>query len=66
MRTNIVIDDDILEKAFKYSKAKTKKEIVAEALNELIASRQRMDLRELKGKIEFRQDYNHKALRKGK
>lgn len=66
MRTNIVIDDDILKETFKYSKARTKKEIVAEALNELIISRRRLDLREIKGKIEFREDYNHKALRKGK
>jgi len=32
MRTNIDIDDDLMSKALKYSKGKTKKEIVNTAL----------------------------------
>jgi Arc/MetJ family transcription regulator len=65
MRTNIVLDDETVKKAFKYSKAKTKKELIDEALRELITSRQKLDLRDLRGKIEFQQDYNYKKLRKG-
>ena len=65
MRTNIVIDDDILKTAFRYSKAKTKKELIHEALKELIAAKQKLDLRELRGKISFRADYDYKKLRKG-
>jgi Arc/MetJ family transcription regulator len=65
MRTNIVLDDEIVKKAFRYSKAKTKKELINEALRELIASRQRLDLRDLRGKIEFRSDYDYKKLRRG-
>ena len=65
MRTNIVLDDETVKKAFKYSKAKTKKELIHEALEELISSRQRLDLRDLRGKIEFRSDYDYKKLRKG-
>jgi Arc/MetJ family transcription regulator len=65
MRTNIVLDDETVKKAFKYSKAKTKKELINEALKELISSRQRLDLRGLRGKIEFRSDYDYKKLRKG-
>lgn len=65
MRTNIVLDDDLVSKAFKYSKAKTKKELINEALKELIAARQRLDIRDLKGKIEFRADYDYKKMRKG-
>lgn len=38
MRTNIVLDDEIVKVAFKYSKAKTKKELIHEALNKLISS----------------------------
>ena len=65
MRTNIVLDDEIVKTAFRYSKAKTKKELIDEALKELIASRQRLDLRDLRGKIDFKSDYDYKKLRKG-
>lgn len=65
MRTNIVLDDEIVEKAFRYSKARTKKELIHEALKELITSRQRLNLRDLRGKIEFRSDYDYKKLRRG-
>ena len=35
MRTNIEIDDELMKKALKYSKLKTKKEIINEALNRI-------------------------------
>ena len=65
MRTNIVLDDDIIERAFRYSKAKTKKELIHEALKEFIHAKERLDLRELRGKIEFQSGYDYKKLRKG-
>jgi len=65
MRTNIVLDDEIVKKAFRFSKAKTKKELIHEALREFIDTKQRLDLRDLRGKIEFRTDYDYKKLRKG-
>jgi Arc/MetJ family transcription regulator len=65
MRTNIVLDDELIKKALKFSKARTKKDLVHEALEELIAVRQKRDLRELRGKIGFRKDYDYKALRSG-
>jgi len=65
VRTNIVLDDETVKTAFRYSKAKTKKELINEALKELITSRQRLDLRDLRGKIEFRSGYDYKKLRKG-
>ena len=64
MRTNIVIDDDLLADAFSVSNARTKKELIHEALRELIRLRKRKDLTELAGKIEFYPDYDHKKLRK--
>ncbi len=66
MRTNIVLDDELVRKAFKLCGAKTKKDLVHEALTELVAARQKRDLRELKGKIRFQRNYEYKALRKGK
>ena len=64
MRTNIIIDDELLEEAFSVSKARTKKDLVREALSELIRLRKRKDLSELAGSIEFHQGYDHKKLRK--
>ena len=66
MRTNIVIDDALVEKAFSLCDAKTKRELVHLALQELIRNRERKDLRELRGKVAFREDYDYKALRESK
>ncbi len=63
MRTNIVIDDRLMEEALKLSKCKTKKELVHKALQEFIQNRKRRDLRELKGKVNFDKKYNYKELR---
>ncbi len=65
MRTNVVLDDHLISKAFKHSKAKTKKELIHEALRELISARQRLDLRDLRGKIVFIDNYDHKKMRRG-
>jgi Arc/MetJ family transcription regulator len=63
MRTNIVLDDDLVEEAFRLTGARTKKELVHLALDELVQRRRRRDLTELAGKISFREGYDHKALR---
>ena len=63
MRTNIVIDETLLEEAFSVSKAKTKKDLVHEALRELVRLRKRKDLTELAGSVEFYKDFDHKKLR---
>ncbi len=65
MRTNIFIDDELLKKAFRYSRAKTKKELIHEALKKFIEDKGRMDLRQIRGKIKFRENYDYKSLRKG-
>jgi Arc/MetJ family transcription regulator len=64
MRTNIVIDDKLLRQAFSVSQAQTKKDLIHEALRVLVAVRKRKDLTDLAGKIDFTDDYDHKALRK--
>jgi len=63
MRTNIVIDDQLLEEAFTVSKARTKKDLIHEALKELIRLKKRKDLTELAGSIDFFEGYDHKKLR---
>ncbi|MBW1704957.1 MAG: type II toxin-antitoxin system VapB family antitoxin [Deltaproteobacteria bacterium] len=66
MRTNIVLDDDLVKEAFKYSGAKTKKELIHLALQELVENKQRLNLLDLEGEIEFDADYDYKRLREGK
>lgn len=63
MRTNIVIDDLLIEQALKLSKLKTKKEIIHKALEEFVKNRKRLDLRKIKGKINLAEGYDYKALR---
>lgn len=65
MRTNIVMDDELVEEAFRYAGVRTKRELVDLALREFVESRKRLDVRELRGKVELHLDYDHKALREG-
>ena len=64
MRTNVVIDDQLLERALKISSIPTRKELIHTALREFVANHSRLDIREIKGKIAFRDDYDYKSLRK--
>lgn len=64
MRTNVIIDDSLLEEAFSLTKIKTKKELLKTALEELIENRKRKDIREIRGKINFYEDYNYKEMRR--
>lgn len=64
MRTNIIMDDHLLKEAFPVSQNKTKKEVIHEALRELIRSRKRKDLTDLAGGFSFYPGYSHKTLRK--
>jgi Arc/MetJ family transcription regulator len=53
MRTNIEIDDDLMKKALKYSKLKTKKEIINKALTEYVKYQMRLKLLSLQGKVKW-------------
>ena len=66
MRTNIILDDSLVKEAFKLSHAKTKKELVSQALKEFVENKRRLNLMDLAGKIEFAKGYNYKDLRIGK
>jgi len=63
MRTNVVIDDGLMKEAMDLSRAKTKKEIIHNALEEYINQRKRLDLKEIRGKIKFASRYNYKKMR---
>ncbi|OGW52533.1 MAG: hypothetical protein A2Y81_08410 [Nitrospirae bacterium RBG_13_43_8] len=66
MRTNIVLEESLVKEAMRLSRAKTKKELVNQALKEFVENRKRLNLMDLAGKIEFAKDYNYKLLRMGK
>ena len=64
MRTNIVLDDNLVEEAFKYANdIHTKRELIEVALKEFVVKRKMKNLKDLKGKILFDDDYDYKKMR---
>mgnify|MGYP001546033884 CR=1 len=56
MRTNIVIDDSLMEDALKVSGAHTKKEVVELGLKLLINMKKQEAVKQLKGKLKWEGD----------
>jgi len=56
MRTNIVLDEKLIEKGKKYTGINTKKELVDFALRELIKRKKRKGILQLKGKLRWEGD----------
>ena len=56
MRTNIVIDDDLMKQALSLSGSKTKKETVEEGLRLLIAQKKKIKIKKMKGKLNWEGD----------
>jgi len=66
MRTNIVLDDSLVNEAFKYAEnIHTKRELIEVALKEFVTIRKVKNLRDLKGKIHFDDSYDYKKMRAG-
>ena len=63
MRTNIDLEDKLVEEAFSLTGLRTKKELVHLALRELVKSRKKKNLFDLSGQIQFSDDYDYKKLR---
>lgn len=53
MRTNVVIDDELIERARILTGIKTKREVIHEALRTLIQLRQQQEVRTLRGKLHW-------------
>ncbi len=64
MATNLDIDQSLLEQAKSLAGLSTKRETVNEALKEFIQRRLRQQLIQLKGKIDYYEDYDYKSLRR--
>lgn len=65
MRTNIVLDGELINKAVPYSHAKTKREVGDVALRELVASHERRRNLDMLGSDAVDPAYNFKAARAG-
>jgi len=63
MATNLAINNELIEKARKIGKHKTKKAVVTEALEEYIQRRKQIEIIDLFGTIEFDPEYDYKSLR---
>lgn len=64
MRTNIVIDDELLRRATELTGLSTKKAVVQEALEALVRTKQQERVLALRGKIHWTGDLD--ALRQGR
>ena len=56
MRTNIVIDDDLMKDALKASGVKTKREVVELGLRTLVRLAQQVAIRRYRGKLRWEGD----------
>lgn len=66
MRTNIEIDDALMTRAMKASGLKTKKAVVAEALQTLVRLKAQTSIRELFGTVKFAPGYDYKKMRRSR
>lgn len=64
MRTNIELNEKLVNEAFRYTTVTTKRELVEQALREFVEAHRRRDVRQLRGKVKIREDYDYKSLRR--
>jgi Arc/MetJ family transcription regulator len=64
VRTNIVLDKELLEEAFKQTGLKTRRELVDHALRELVRHKHQRQLLALKGAVNWNGDLD--AMREGR
>jgi len=64
MRTNIVLDDELVAEAMRLSGLTTRRAVVHEALETLVRLKKRKRLSDLKGKVRFADGYDYRKLRK--
>ncbi len=58
MRTNIVIDDELMNDAIRLTGVRTKREAVELALNSLIKIKKQENIRSFRGKLKWKGDLN--------
>ena len=63
MATNLTLDRELLDRAFRFSGEATKKAAVTRALQEFIARREQRHVAELFGKLDWDSAYDYKSER---
>ncbi len=63
MRTNVVLDDELMREAMEASDLKTKKDVIHEALRLYVRLKKRKKLTDLAGRIHLREGYDYKKSR---
>ncbi|MFN2292042.1 MAG: type II toxin-antitoxin system VapB family antitoxin [Anaerolineae bacterium] len=58
MRTNVVIDDELMSEALEATGLKTKKAVIDEALRTLVRLKRQERVRSLRGKLHWEGDLN--------
>jgi Arc/MetJ family transcription regulator len=58
MRTNIVLDDDLVKRAQQLTGIRTKREVIETALRTLVRLQEQSTTRELRGKLHWEGDLN--------
>ena len=66
MRTNIDLDDQLIEQAFAITGLRTKKELVNFALAELVKRNTKKDLLDLAGEIDFVDGFSTDSVRQNR
>jgi Arc/MetJ family transcription regulator len=64
MRTNVVIDEELMAEAMKYSGLSTKKAVIEEALRFFVRLKSQEQVRALRGKLHWEGDLD--AMREGR
>lgn len=64
MRTNIIINDELMSEALSVSGMKTKKETVEEALRLLISIKKQLNIRTFRGKLHWEGDLDKMRIDK--
>ena len=62
MRTNIVIDDQLMSDALKFSGLSTKREAVTEGLKILIKLKKQENIKNFRGKLNWEGDLNEMRI----
>lgn len=63
MRTQLVLDDELVNQALNLTGINNKRELINLALKELVQNRQKKDLFQLAGQLDLDKDYDYKAAR---
>lgn len=64
MRTNIVLDESLVNEAMRLTQARSKRELVHLALRELVRAKKKKNLMDLAGRVQLAEGYDHKQARK--